>query len=322
MTNATQTSPVTGLHHVTAISSNAQGNLDFYAKALGLRFVKRTVNFDDPTAYHLYYGDQLGAAGTIMTFFPWAGIRKGHVGAGQVAVTQFSAPQGALAFWTARLPGKGAKLIAEETVFGEKRAVFTDPEGLIFAVVESADDRAPWVADDIPEDAAIRGFRGVTLAIREEGLTRRLLEEALGYQEVGTADLARGRLVRLKSKRPAAAGGADVVDLHVDPEMAAGLEGAGVVHHVAFSVPDRAAQEVVRQAMLGMGQAVTHQIDRDYFFAIYARTPSGVLFEVATEEPGFTADEPADSLGQSLKLPSQHEPRRAAIEQALPPLKV
>lgn len=309
---------VAGLHHVTAISGDAQGNLDFYAKSLGLRFVKKTVNFDDPSAYHLYYGDETGRAGTIMTFFPWQGARQGRIGAGQVVMTHFATTPGALGFWTARLPAQGAKLIAEEEIFGEKRAVFQDPEGLLFTIVEVASDpRAPWVADDVPEAVALRGFHGVTLAMREGGLTQRILEEVFGYAVVAEGAIGDGKMLRLKNRNAAAA---DVVDLHIDAELAPGVEGAGIVHHVAFSVPNRTAQAAVRAKLLELGQAVTPAIDRDYFFAIYARTDSGVLFEVATDEPGFAVDEPVEALGSALKLPSQHEPRRDAIEAALPPL--
>lgn len=315
------TSLVKGLHHVTAISGAAQKNLSFYADALGLRFVKKTVNFDDPSVYHLYYGDALGRAGTVMTFFPWEGARPGRLGAGQTTITAFAAPVGALGFWTDRLPRMGAHPVAEETVFGERRAVFQDPDGLLFAITEVADDpREPWVTDGISADVAIRGFRGVTLAMHEVGLTGRILREALDYEEVGEEPIGaqgQGRLIRLRN---AAAVGADVVDLHVDPALPAGVEGAGSVHHIAFNVADRAAQSDVRAKLMALGQPVTPQIDRDYFFAIYTRTPSGVLFEVATEEPGFTRDEAAEALGGALKLPSQHEPRRAEIEAVLPPL--
>jgi glyoxalase family protein len=310
------TTDIQGLHHVTAITLTAQVNHDFYARALGLRFVKRTVNFDDPSAWHLYYGDGTGAAGTIMTFFAWEGIRPGRPGAGQVAITQFAIPRGAMGFWTDRLPGFGAARVARETVFGEDRAVFADPEGLLFALVETDDRRAPWTTADVGAEVAIRGFRGVTLALRQGEATAAILTDAFGYAPAGEAALGAGRLIRFAL--PGSASG--VVDLHVDPTLAPGVEGAGSVHHVAFSVPDRAAQLRVRERMQAAGLRVTQQIDRDYFWAIYARTPGGVLFEVATEEPGFVVDEPVEALGTALKLPRQHEPWRAQIEAALPAL--
>jgi glyoxalase family protein len=305
---------ILGLHHVTAVTASAQANHAFYAGALGLRFVKRTVNFDDPTAYHLYFGDETGAAGTVMTFFAWTDMRRGRVGAGQVSVTQFAAPKGSLDFWADRLPGHGATLLGRETVMGEERLRFADPDGLVFAIVAVDDPRAPWTTPDIGADVALRGFRGVTLSLRDGAGVAAVLRDVFGYARAGEeGGLTRWRLGDAPS---------GVVDLDVDFSAAPGMEGAGVVHHVAFAVADRAAQARVRERMQAAGLRVTPSIDRDYFWAIYARTPGGVLFEVATEEPGFTADEPREFLGQSLRLPRQHAPRRAEIERLLPPLAV
>jgi glyoxalase family protein len=310
------TAQVQGLHHVTAIGGPAQRVHAFYARALGLRFVKKTVNFDDPGTYHLYYGDGDGSPGSAMTFFPWAGARRGRVGAGQVSLTQFAAPRGALPFWTDRLPTHGGRLVAEETVFGERRAVVEDPDGLLIALVETDDARAPWTTGEVGEAVAIRGFHGVTLALRDGAATAAILTEVFGYREAGTEAMGGGAVTRLRAVGDRAA----VVDLHVDPAMPHGQEGAGTVHHVAFSVPDRAAQDAVRARMVDAGLRVTERIDRNYFWSIYARTPGGVLFEVATDEPGFAVDEPRESLGTALKLPPQHEPLRARIEQVLPDL--
>ncbi len=312
------TREISGLHHVTAIAGDAQANHDFYAGALGLRFVKRTVNFDDPTAWHLYYGDESGAPGSAMTFFVWPDARRGRTGAGQVALTQFAVPRGALPFWAGRLPAHGARAVARETVFGEPRAVWTDPDGLPFALVETDDPRAPWTTPEIGAAAAIRGFRGVTLALRDPEPVAAILTGAFGYAEAGEAAAVGGRLRRLAL--PGAPAG--VVDLLADPAMEPGGQGAGTVHHVAFSVADLAAQARVRARMVAAGLRVTETIDRDYFHAIYARTPGGVLFEVSTETPGFTVDEPLDALGATLRLPRMHEPDRARIEAALPPLRV
>jgi glyoxalase family protein len=309
---------VQGLHHVTAIGGPAQRVHDFYARALGLRFVKKTVNFDDPGAYHLYYGDGDGSPGSAMTFFPWAGVRRGRVGAGQVSLTQFAVPAGASPFWTARLPAHGARLLAEETAFGERRLVVEDPDGLPVALVETDDARAPWTTAAVGADVAIRGFHGVTLALREGAATAAILTGVFGYREIATEPMGGGTVTRFRAAGDRAA----VVDLHVDPAMPAGHEGAGVVHHVAFSVADRAAQDAVRAAMIDAGLRVTERIDRNYFWSIYSRTPGGVLFEVATDEPGFAVDEPRESLGEALKLPAQHEPMRARIEQVLPALTV
>lgn len=305
---------ILGLHHVTAVTASAQANHAFYAGALGLRFVKRTVNFDDPTAWHLYYGDETGSAGTVATFFAWPDIRRGRVGAGQVARTQFAAPRGALGFWEARLPAHGATLLARETALGETRLRFADPDGLPLAIVEADDPRTPWTTPDVDAAVALRGFRGVMLSLRDGAGVAAVLRDVFGYAPAGgEGGLARWRLGDAPS---------GVVDIATDPAAAPGVEGAGTVHHVAFAVADRAAQERVRARMQGAGLRVTPPIDRDYFWAIYARTPGGVLFEVATEEPGFTVDEPVERLGAALRLPRRHEPHRAEIERLLPPLAV
>ena len=305
-------SPVTGLHHVTAIAADPAVNAAFHADALGLRLLKRTVNFDDPTAWHLYYGDRLGAAGTVMTFFAWPRIRPGRPGAGQVTRIDYAVPPGALPFWRDRLPGLGARPTADDTAFGAPRAVFADPDGLPFALVETDDPRTPWTAPDIPEAAAIRGFHGVELGLHEAATTARILTEVFGY----AAEATEGPVHRFR--RPG--GTAAVIDLREDPQLPRGTEGAGAVHHVAFSVPDRDAQTLIRERLSALGLQVTPSIDRQYFRAIYTRTPGGVLFEVATEDPGFTVDETPEALGTALKLPPRHEPLRAEITAALPPL--
>lgn len=326
MTTATaNTAPIAGLHHVTAISGDPQRNLDFYARALGLRLVKRTVNFDDPTTYHLYYADEMGTPGSVMTFFPWPNAPQGRVGVGQVTLTHYAAPIGSLNFWEERLARAGARVLAREALFAEPRLIALDPDGLPFAIVETADSagqQTPWITDEIPAAFALRGFHGVTLALDDAAGTAAVLTEIFGYREVGETDAPggaqNGRVIRFR------AGGdgdrAAVVDLHEATGMARGGDGVGTVHHVAFSVPDRAAQQAVRRRLAAAGHHVTPQIDRDYFWAIYFRAPGGVLFEVATDEPGFDRDEPRDQLGQALKLPERYEPARARIEAALPPL--
>lgn len=307
---------IKGLHHVTAITGSGARNVAFYAAALGLRLVKRTVNFDDPSAWHLYYGDGAGSPGSVMTFFVWQGARRGVQGAGQVAETQFAVPPDALDFWVERLSGKGARFIGRESRFGQPVALFADPEGLVFSLVGTEDGRTPWVTAEIGEAVAIRGFHGVTLRLREAKATAAVLTGAFGYgfegnESAGPHWIARYRL-------PGSASG--VVDLLVDAEAPRGTDGAGAVHHVAFAVADRAAQLQVRARMQAAGLMVTEQIDRDYFWAIYSRTPGGVLFEVATAEPGFAVDEAPETLGTALKLPRRYEPHRAEIERLLPPL--
>ena len=302
---------VRGLHHVTAITGSAQRNHDFYVHALGLRLVKQTVNFDDPGAWHLYYADGAGTPGTVMTFFAWPGGRAGRQGAGQVAVTQFAVPRGSLDFWRSHLPAHGATLLGDGAAFGEARLLAADPDGLALALVETDDPRAPWTTPEVGAAVAVRGFRGVTLRVADgEGIAP-VLTGALDYA-TGPRDGPVTRYV--------AAAAAGVVDVAVDPAAAAGRDGAGAVHHVAFRVPDKAAQTRVRARLQALGLRVTEAIDRDYFWAIYARTPSGVLVEVATDTPGFAIDEAPEALGTALKLPRQHEPLRARIEQALPPL--
>lgn len=313
-------SPVQGLHHVTAISAGAQRNLDFYAGALGLRFVKKTVNFDDPGTYHLYYGDRLGRPGTAITFFPWENAYRGQVGAGQVTITQYAVPTGSLGFWKDRLPDRGARLIAEETLFGEDRLILQDPDGLLIALVATdKDDREPWTTAEIGAEAAIRGFHGVTIALRDGAGVAEILTGLFGYELLAEEDENRGRIARYATPN---ARTARFVDIQTGDDLPAGVDGAGTVHHVAFSVPDRAAQKQVQEAVARAGHRVTPQIDRDYFHAIYFRTPGGVLFEVATDEPGFARDEDPAHLGEALKLPRQHEPLRERLERVLPPLKM
>ncbi len=308
------THPVNGLHHVTAIASSAQGNLDFYAKVLGLRFIKKTVNFDDPGTYHLYYGDEHGHPGSVMTFFPWTELPRGRAGTGEVGITQFSVPEGSLDFWAQRLDAHGVSAASRETVLGDERIVFDDPDGTRLALVErTGDTRAPWLADGIGEDAAIRGFLGVTLVLGEAEATAAILTGLMNYRETRRD----GALRRLQSNGDSAAG---IVDIITAPELSPARQGAGRVHHVAFSVPGVADHKAIRTRLAEAGISVTPQIDRDYFMAIYFRTPGGVLFEIATDEPGFTRDEPLESLGQSLCLPAQHEALRTQLERDLPPL--
>ncbi|MEM1383863.1 MAG: VOC family protein [Pseudomonadota bacterium] len=305
-----------GLHHVTAISGDAQGNLDFYTRGLGLRLVKKTVNFDAPQVYHLYYGDGQGSPGSVMTFFPFPGARAGRVGRGQASITQFSVPPGSLDAWQARLADHRGRFVAREEVFGEERLVAADPEGLLIALVGRDDDRAPWQVGDVPSGQAIRGFAGVTMAVAAEAPIADILTGTFGYVRRAEMPLGAGRLVRYRQEGVAAG----VVDLHIDPALAAGVEAAGTVHHVAFRVADRNAQAEIRDRLLAAGHSVTEAIDRDYFWAIYFRTDEGILFEVATDEPGFMVDEPLDSLGASLQLPRQHAHLREGLEASLPPL--
>ncbi|MEM9783991.1 MAG: VOC family protein [Pseudomonadota bacterium] len=312
------TNDIIGLHHVTAISGDAQGNHDFYVRTLGQRMVKKTVNFDAPDVYHLYYADGTGTPGTVMTFFPFPHAQRGRVGRGQVTETFYSVPQGSLDFWAERLATHGGRVLGRATAFGEERLVAEDPEGLGLTLIARADDpRAPWTGAGIDAAHAVRGFAGVALGVGGEDASTAILQGLFGYVRMGEEGVEGGAR-RIRLAKPDDPSG--IVELVIDPAMPQGIEAAGTVHHVAFRVADRAAQQRVQQAVAEAGYRVTPQIDRDYFWAIYFRTPDGILFEVATDEPGFDRDEPVEHLGEALKLPSQHEHLRDQLEQTLPQL--
>jgi glyoxalase family protein len=304
---------IKGLHHVTSMASDARRNNDFFTHKLGLRRVKKTVNFDAPEIYHLYYADEVGTPGSVMTYFPFPNIGKGRPGVGEVGVTAFSVPAGTLDYWEKRFADEGVSGLAREERFGEKRLTFTGPDGDGFALVEDqADRRAPWSRGGVPADEAIRGFHSVSLRLKDAGATEELLK-FMGYEEVRRS----GGTRRLSI---ANGNGADVVDIETLPGAAPAGLGAGSVHHVAFAVEDRAPQLEVRKALADTGYQVTPVIDRDYFWSIYFRTPGGVLFEIATNEPGFDRDEDTAHLGEALKLPSRHQHLRPWLEQHLQPL--
>ncbi|MFP7570257.1 VOC family protein [Marivita sp. S2033] len=304
---------IKGLHHVTSMAADAQENNDFFTKLLGMRRVKKTVNFDAPDVYHLYYGDGSGTPGSAMTYFPFPHIVKGRRGAGEVSETAFSVPENTLDYWRERLSLAGVGGIEDVQHFGEKRLRFEGPDGDGFALVEVAHDtRVPYSDGPVPADKGIRGFRGVTMRLRDGDATARLLS-FMGYHEIARE----GALIRMGLEN---GNGADIVDLEVLPEAAQAREGAGSVHHVAFAVENRAAQAEVRKALIEAGAHVTPVIDRDYFWAIYFRTPGGILFEIATNEPGFDRDEDPAHLGEALKLPDQHAHLRPHLEQTLPAL--
>ncbi len=304
---------IKGLHHVTSMADDARINNDFFTHKLGLRRVKKTVNFDAPDVYHLYYGDEVGTPGSVMTYFPFPHMSPGRPGTGEVGTTLFSVPKGALGFWGKRLGDLGVEGLKEYEQFGEKRLHFAGPDGDGFALIEVADDkRTPWEHGGIDPDHAIRGFHSVAMRLNDDGATSELLK-FMGYQLVDTADGV---------KRFAIPGGngANVIELETMPNVARAMGGAGSVHHVAFAVENREKQLEVRKALMDTGYQVTPVIDRDYFWAIYFRTPGGVLFEVATNEPGFDRDEDTAHLGEALKLPSQHEHLRALLEKHLVPI--
>lgn len=304
-----------GLHHITAIASDPQANLAFYTQVLGLRFVKKSVNQDDPGTYHLYYGDNVGSPGTALTFFPWRGLRRGRPGTGQAYATAFSAPVEALDFWTRRLADRKVTTFALETRFGEKVLPFADPDGLRLEIIftAEADPRSPAPAADVPAEFGLRGFHGSTLALADASATAALLTESMGYR----LDRREGHRARYTT---AAGGPGTYVELLTDPALPRGLNGAGTVHHIAFRVATDADQVAAHDLLAGAGLGVSPVIDRAYFKSIYYREPAGVLFEIATDQPGFAIDEPVASLGTKLSLPPRLEPHRAEIEALLPPL--
>jgi len=304
-----------GIHHVTAITGDAQRNVDFYVGLLGLRLVKKTVNFDDPTSYHLYYGDELGRPGSVMTFFVWPGAPRGRQGPGQVTATAFSVPSGSLDWWAGRLREAGAAVEEPESRLGDHVLPFADPEGMRLELVAPArpDAREPWTGGTVPADRGIRGFHSVTLSLIGHEETARLLTDTLGFR-AGPAAADRVRFETGETAR--------VADLRSVPDALPGAIAAGTVHHVAWRTRDDASQLEWREIVAGAGCDVTPVLDRQYFHSIYFREPGGVLFEIATDVPGFTFDEPAGRLGSALRLPPRLEPLRAELEPLLPPFTV
>jgi predicted esterase/catechol 2,3-dioxygenase-like lactoylglutathione lyase family enzyme len=312
---------ILGIHHVTAICGDPQRNLDFYSGLLGLRFVKRTVNFDDPQTYHFYYGDESGRPGSILTFFPWPGARRGRVGPGQVAVTSFATVPQAIGFWVERLIHHGIKFqgpsrrIAEGSA-PEQVLAFQDHDGLLLEIVGStaAESRAGWAgAPGIGSEHAIRGFHGVTIWVENGDPTVEVLVKVLGSPQLGLIDSVR--------RFGAGDGGpGTIIDVRPVGGFPSGVGGVGTVHHVAWRVADDAAQLEMRARVAAEGLRPTPVIDRTYFHSVYFREPGGVLFELATDAPGFAIDEPLERLGERLMLPPQYEGHRAQIEAALPPI--
>jgi glyoxalase family protein len=303
-----------GIHHITAVAGDPARNLTFYRDVLGLRLVKKTVNFDDPSTYHFYFGDELGSPGTILTFFPWPGARPGRLGAGLVETVAFAIPPGTLEFWRKRLAQAGSAVSEGAPVFGAASVRFADPDGLLLELVESeaAVNTRPWAAAGIPAAYAIRSFFGAAERVREAGPTDRFLRERLGFTFVGE-DAGRRRY-------RAGSTGVGVFDLIPDPSGPLAQGGRGTVHHIAWMTADADANNRWRERLAAAGAHVSPLMDRNYFRSIYFREPGGVLFEFATNGPGFAIDEPAASLGTTLKLPAQYEEHRARIEAALPVL--
>ncbi|MCW1924947.1 ring-cleaving dioxygenase [Luteolibacter arcticus] len=304
---------ITGIHHVTAIASDPQRNIDFYAGLLGLRMVKKTVNFDDPSAYHLYYGDESGSPGSIVTFFYWPGHdARGRLGSGQTTALVFSAPGGSLGYWQERLE-KQAVAVERKNRFGEEVLAFVDPDKIPVEIVAVPDDaRHGWTGAGIPAEHALRGLHTAELTVAFAAATEALLSIEMGF-----------RLVKREGNRArfeAGPGGSGRYADVLESQGPRGSGGSGTIHHIAWSVPDDETELAKQAELQRSGYQVSPVMDRDYFHSIYYREKGGILFEIATENPGFAVDEMPELLGTGLKLPKQHEHLRARIEQILPPL--
>jgi len=304
---------ILGLHHITAIAGDAKKNYDFYSGVLGLRFIKKTVNFDDPFTYHFYFGDQTGNAGTILTFFPWgAGIPQGRRGSGMATEIGYSVPQGSLEFWMDRFEKHNVIYNKPAVKFGERYLTFLDPDGLKFELIESKtpDNRVAWTTPEISAEVALKGFHNITITLQDIKGTENILTSVFGYT-----------LLEKESNRyryaTTAVDTAAIVDLVELPNEKRGHVANGTVHHVAFRVKDDETLMWFREKIEARGIHITPQIDRNYFHSLYFREPSGVLFEIATENPGFMVDESVEDLGKGLKLPSQYEGMRDEISSQL-----
>lgn len=302
---------ITGLHHVTALGDDAQKNIDFYAGILGLRMIKKTINFDAPEVYHLYYGDEKGSPGTIMTFFPYQGLVPGRHGKGQMTNTSFSVPASSVDYWMKRLRKFGINLSEPQQRFANELFItFEDVHGLGLELVFNNDDkRSGFTYGQIPPEHAVKGFYGVTLS--EEGYERTaaLLLEGMDHKLV----MEKGNRFRYSASGLPG----DFVDVLCTPDAMRGLGGSGTIHHLAFATADDNTQLEVREKLLTKGLNVTPVLDRQYFHSIYFREPGGILFEVATNPPGFMIDEEANHLGEALKLPPWMERSRTEIEKGL-----
>lgn len=304
-----------GIHHVTAIAGPARRTLDFYTRTLGLRLVKKTVNFDDPTTYHFYFGDEAGRPGTLLTFFPWAHAARGRLGVGETQEIALRVPEGAIGYWMHRFVERSVPHEPLGKRFGETALTFADPDGmrLTLVAVPGGEREPAWSDGEISAEHAIRGLHGVTLLVADAVPTGTILTDVLGFTETGRE----GPTVRYGAE--AEVGG--IVDVRAVGDFPRGRPGAGSIHHVAFRATDDAAERAMANALAAKhGLHVTDQKDRNYFRSVYFREPGGILFEIATDDPGFAVDEPAPLLGRELKLPRFLEARRQEIEAVLPAL--
>ncbi|MGH8091970.1 MAG: ring-cleaving dioxygenase [Chthoniobacterales bacterium] len=323
--------PIDGLHHITAIAGPAQENLDFYAGVLGMRLVKKSVNQDDPGTYHLFYADAEGHPGTDLTFFPWSDLAPSRAGYGLSTEVSLAVPPGSLDFWSARLARYRTQVFEAEVRFGQSALPLLDPHGLRIALTESESSLGrrftPWEQSPIPVERQIRGLESARMVERDLDDTVSFLVESLGFRKIGDEGSWRRYSVSQPeghASAPPGPGGASpsgqYVDLCAAPEASRGAWGTGSVHHLAWRVEDEAHQLATRERALRGGAHPTPVIDRFWFKSVYFREPGGVLFELATDGPGFHVDEEMASLGESLVLPPWLEPNRDAIEKVLPPL--
>ncbi len=308
---------ILGLHHITAIAGDPQRNHHFYTRILGLRMVKKTVNFDDPQTYHLYYADEVGTPGTLLTFFPWPGVKQGRNGTGMATEIGYSVPLGSLDFWEKRFAAHAVDHFDIDERFGEKILLVRDPDGLLLSLVETRhqDNRQGWTTGEVNADVAIKGFHSVTLTLNSIRETAEILTAVFGYRQVDRE----GNTYRFKTDH---AENAAIVDLLESPGAPRGINAGGTNHHVAFRVKDEQVLMAFREKVMAKDLQITEKINRKYFFSLYFREPGGVLFEIATDHPGMAVDEPVEKLGTSLKLPEQYEPMRDRIEAVLPELEV
>lgn len=306
---------ILGLHHITAIAGNAKRNLDFYTKVLGLRLVKKTVNFDDPNTYHFYYGNKEGTPGTILTFFPWEGIVTGRRGPRQATEIGYSVPAGSLEFWLERFKKYNVIYNKPSEKFGEQYLTFLDPDGLKLELIipKNGDNREGWTTGEIGAENALKGFHNVTITTTDIQPTAAILTDVFGYK-LEQENVNRYRFTTDTIDT------ANVVDLVEAAGEKAGHVAGGSVHHVAFRVKNDEILMQYRDKIAALGLHITEKIDRNYFYSLYFREPGGVLFEIATDNPGFAVDEPVDELGTHLKLPAQYEAHRSEIENNLPQL--
>lgn len=306
---------VAGIHHITALASDPQRNVDFYAGILGLRLVKKTVNFDAPDIYHLYYGNEKGEPGTILTFFPYPDIPQGRKGKGQLTVTAFSIPENSMDYWTKRLDKFNIPYEGPQHRFDELFIYFEDHDGLgLELVANNKDTRIPFTYGNIPLEVAVKGFYGVTLSEECYEKTAGLLVGQMDHALIAE----KGNRFRYSSD----AKQGNFIDVLCNPDTLRGLSGYGTIHHIAFATANDKTQLEAREKLLKFGLDVTPVLDREYFHSIYFREPGGVLFEIATIPPGFTIDEPSEHLGESLKLPPWQEKNRTYIEKKLAPIQL